>query len=75
MTKHLGLVVVVAVVAWLLLRKKAAAAATPPAVAGTVTSGSKSLTIDTNVLSDTFGETIDANATVGGDVGAGGYTP
>lgn len=53
MNKNLGLIVVLAVVAWLLLRKKA-----PPAVAGDVTSGSKSVTIDTNVLSDTFGEVI-----------------
>jgi len=40
---------------WLLLRSKKAAAAAPPAVAGDVESGSQSLTIDTNVLSPTFG--------------------
>jgi hypothetical protein len=39
---------------YLLWPRKAAAAA-PPAVAGTVTSGSQSVVIDTNVLSPTFG--------------------
>jgi hypothetical protein len=47
----------------------------PPAVAGVVSSGTKSITIDTNVESATFGETIDANGVVTGDVAAGGYTP
>jgi len=69
MGKNLGLVVVLAVVAWLLLRKKA------PAVAGTVSSGSKSVTIDTNVLSPTFGLTIDANGVPTGDVAATPETP
>jgi hypothetical protein len=47
----------------------------PPAVAGVVSSGSKSVTIDTNVESDTFGETIDSNGVVTGDVAAGSETP
>lgn len=70
MTKNLPLIVVLVVVAWLLLRKKA-----PPAVAGTVTSGSKSATIDTNVLSPTFGLSIDDNGLPTGDVGADAVTP
>lgn len=45
----------VGVAAWLLFRKKAVAAPAPPVVAGDVTSGAQSVTIDTNVLSPTFG--------------------
>lgn len=58
----------VAVAIWVFTRKAKAAGAAP-AVAGTVSSGSRSATIDTNVLSDTFGEVIP------GDVGVGSETP
>lgn len=44
----------VGVLVWLLTRKSSS----PGAVAGTVTSGSQGLTIDTNVLSPTFGQPI-----------------
>jgi hypothetical protein len=41
-------------------RSRASAATAPAAVAGVVTSGSRSVVIDTNVLSPTFGLAIDA---------------
>lgn len=70
------LTVVAAVVVYFVFFRKAKAATSAPAVAGDVTSGSKSATIDTNVLSDTFGELIDANGdVVPGDVGVKGNTP
>lgn len=48
-----------AIAAYLCFRSSTAdAAEAPPAVAGQVTSGQKALTIDTNVLSPTFGEPI-----------------
>lgn len=53
----IGALVAAAVAVYLLTRASisAAAASSPPAVAGTVTSGSGSLTIDSNVNSPTFG--------------------
>jgi hypothetical protein len=66
---------VAAVVVYLVFVRKAKAATSAPAVAGDVTSGSKSATIDTNVLSDTFGRLIDANGVVVDDVGVRGETP
>lgn len=61
--------IVAAIVVWFFFFRKARAAQGGPVVAGEVTAGSKSATIDTNVLSPTFGELIP------GDVGAGGATP
>ena len=55
--KRLLVAIGAGVVLYLLLRRKASAA-TAPAVAGVVSSGSQSVTIDTNVLSPTFGEPI-----------------
>lgn len=61
--------IVAAIVVWFVFFRKARAAQGGPVVAGDVTSGSRSATIDTNVLSDTFGEVIP------GDIVAGGATP
>lgn len=51
--------IVAAILAYLCFRSSdAEAAEAPPAVAGQVSSGQKALTIDTNVLSPTFGQPI-----------------
>lgn len=47
---------VVALLVW--WRSSAQAAAAPPVVAGVVSSGSRTVVIDTNVLSPTFGQVI-----------------
>jgi hypothetical protein len=74
MSKQQIATIVAAVVVYFVFFRKAKAASAP-AVAGDVTSGSQSATIDTNVLSDTFGRLIDANGVVVGDVGVRGETP
>ena len=56
--KHLyvaGAVAAGLLVVWWLRRGSSTSTSKPPAVAGTITSGSQSLTIDTNVESETFG--------------------
>jgi hypothetical protein len=75
MSKQQIATIIAAVVVYFVFFRKAKAAASAPAVAGDVTSGSQSATIDTNVLSDTFGRLIDANGVVVGDVGVRGETP
>lgn len=60
--KHLyiaGAVAAAGVAVYFLLRASKSSA--PPAVPGTLTSGSASLTIDTNVLSPSFGLPIPTN--------------
>lgn len=69
---------VAAVVVYFLFFRKAKAAAAAPSVPGTVTSGSASAQIETNVLNDNFGLVVDpaTDVTDPGDVVAtGSETP
>jgi hypothetical protein len=67
--QNTAIVVGLGLAVWILFFRKAKASAAAPVVPGAVTSGSQSATIDTNVLSDTFGEVIS------GDVAEGSNTP